>query len=92
MIDVSRYPLPDLERPTRAVRKIGLGVMGLAEMLAALGIPYDSATALRLGGRLMGVIRAGGPATPPMLLASQRCPFRLYEQSRYLAGRDRAAA
>ncbi|PQP55141.1 hypothetical protein C6A88_00310, partial [Mycolicibacterium austroafricanum] len=38
----------------RATRKVGLGVMGLAEVLASLGIPYDSDDAVRLAGRIMG--------------------------------------
>ena len=42
VIDVSGYPFPELAKATRATRNVGLGVMGLAEMLASLGIPYDS--------------------------------------------------
>ena len=52
VIDVSCYPIPELEVAARATRKIGLGVMGLAEMLASLGIPYDSERGVRLTGRI----------------------------------------
>ncbi|MBB5156012.1 adenosylcobalamin-dependent ribonucleoside-diphosphate reductase [Saccharopolyspora phatthalungensis] len=52
VIDVSRYPFDELEQAARASRKIGLGFMGLAEMLASLGVPYDSAQAVRLAGRI----------------------------------------
>jgi len=53
VIDVSRYPFLELAEATRATRKIGLRVIGLAELLATLGIPYDSEEGVRLAGQLM---------------------------------------
>jgi ribonucleoside-diphosphate reductase alpha chain len=88
VLEVNRYPTDALERAARASRKIGLGVMGLAEMLAALGIPYDSDTAVRFAGRLAARIRDGAYRASAQL-ARERGAFPLFGQSA-LAGRVHA--
>ena len=56
VIEVNKYPLPQIDQMSKTTRRIGLGVMGFADALYQLGIPYDSEEGCEFGERIMQVL------------------------------------
>ena len=82
VIDASLFPLPRIAETVRKNRKIGLGVMGFADLLFELGVPYNSREGIALAERVMGVVQEEGHKASAEL-AKERGPFPAYPASTY---------
>ena len=80
VIDVNHYPLPIIDKNTRLTRKIGLGVMGFADMLLKLGVPYNSVEAEKAAEEVMSLIQSEG-RTASAELAEKRGVFPAWRDS-----------
>jgi ribonucleoside-diphosphate reductase alpha chain len=88
VLDRNHYPLKEIEIATLRTRKIGLGVMGFADLLIALGIPYDSGAALEQAESLMSFVQTRAHEASRQL-AAERNAFPAYRGSQLESNRDR---
>ena len=82
VIDANYYATPEIEEMTKATRKIGLGVMGFADLLIQLKIPYDSKEAREIGKLIMGNIQTWSDSESKYL-AMERGTFPAWKKSDY---------
>jgi len=80
VVEVNRHPIPQTEEWSRLNRKIGLGVMGFADMLILLGIPYQSERAVQLAESIMLAIKQAAESASAEL-AQKRGNFPGFPQS-----------
>jgi ribonucleoside-diphosphate reductase alpha chain len=89
IIDVNKYPLPEITLLSQRIRRIGLGVMGFADALIRLGIPYDSAEGVAFGRQVMEFVDTEAKKESERL-ATERGPFP--EWARSIFGPDATCA
>jgi ribonucleoside-diphosphate reductase alpha chain len=89
IIDVNKYPLPEIDALSKRIRRIGLGVMGFADALIKLGIPYDTPEGVAMGRRVMEFLDVEGKKESERL-AQERGPFP--EWARSIWGPDETCA
>ena len=89
VIDANNYPLPEIHDLAQNIRRIGLGVMGWADMLVRLGIPYDSEEGVEMGRKVMEFLNEEARKASEKL-AETRGVFPAWEQS--IWGPDETAA
>jgi ribonucleoside-diphosphate reductase alpha chain len=82
VIEMNPYPLPEIDATVKANRRIGLGIMGWADLLFLLGIGYDSQEAIDLGDRLMSFVKEKSHDQSARL-AEERGPFPNWSRSIY---------
>ena len=82
VVDMNNYPLPEIDEMSRKTRRIGLGVMGFADMLLQMGIPYASEEALEAAEQVMGFICEKTQEASTALAADRGC-FPAWEGSIY---------
>lgn len=82
VITINKYPIKEIEEATKRTRKIGLGVMGFANLLYKLGVSYDSGEALKIAEKVMGFI-SDKAKEKSYELALERGVFPAWEGSSY---------
>jgi len=82
VIEMNPYPLPEIDQTVKSNRRIGLGIMGWADLLFLLGIPYDSQEAIDLADRIMSFVKERSHDQCAKL-AEERGPFPNWSKSIY---------